>query len=211
MKIVQGNKKLDLSKKDFLGLIITYKRVFLDIGTGDGRFVYKSALNNKENFHIGLDPVSSQFKEYSKKAVRKKLHNILFVVGSAENMPKKLYQSIDEVFIIMPWGTLLQNLVLPSREFVNTLAKLVKPGGKLTIILGYSPEFEPSETKRLNLPKLSKNHLKDNLVKSLKSAGFKNSRIKQIDKDGLKALESTWSKKLAYGNIREMYELTMEK
>jgi tRNA G46 methylase TrmB len=35
---------------------LNFEKNFLDIGTGDGRYVYKSALLNPQSLYIGIDP-----------------------------------------------------------------------------------------------------------------------------------------------------------
>ncbi len=211
MKVVKGNKEFDISEEQYKKLINNYKNIILDIGTGDGRFIYKNALENIEEFYIGLDPSAKQLKNYSKKAVRKKLPNALFVIGSSHNIPKELENTINTLYVILPWGTLLQNLVLPSREFINSLSKLLIANGKTMFILSYSLEFEPSETNRLSLPELSEEHLKTHLMSTMEKERFKNIKIIGMEKGSLKSLESTWGKKLAYGNIRKIFKITAER
>ena len=111
MKIVIGNKKSELSKTDLENLTKKFDKTALDIGTGDGRFIYEKAIKNPKNLYIGIDPAENQLKIYSKKANRKKLQNAIFAIGSIENLPPELLSSIDELYINLPWGTLLEKMV----------------------------------------------------------------------------------------------------
>ena len=56
MKIIKGNKTEEMSKQNFDLLKGGYQKVFIDLGTGDGRFVYKSALAEPNTLFIGIDP-----------------------------------------------------------------------------------------------------------------------------------------------------------
>jgi 16S rRNA (adenine(1408)-N(1))-methyltransferase len=45
--------------------------VIVDIGTGDGRFVYQSARENPRKFYIGIDPNVRPLEKISEKIYRK--------------------------------------------------------------------------------------------------------------------------------------------
>jgi 16S rRNA (adenine(1408)-N(1))-methyltransferase len=206
---IKGNKQIEISRKDLLNLISGYQNVILDLGTGDGRFVYKSALENKDNFWIGLDPSEKQLSVYSRKAVRKNLQNVLFIVGSIENLPNELKNSCQKIFVVLPWGTLLQKTVLPTKTFLKQLNALYKGGHELEIILGFSPDLEPSETERLNLPEISLDYLEKNLLPKYEKADFRLRELSTISKEILKTKETTWSKKLAFAKPREIFLLRL--
>lgn len=199
-----------MSDAEYLNLISSYQKVILDMGTGDGRFVYKNALEKKNNFWIGMDPSEKQLTIYSKKAVRKNLENVIFVVGSVENIPRELEYSCQKINIVFPWGTLLQKTVLAEKNFLKKLGNLYQNDKihELEIILGFSPQLEPSESERLKLPEISISYLERNLIPAYERAGFKMEKIEIISKQELKKIESTWSKKLAYAKTREIFRLT---
>jgi 16S rRNA (adenine(1408)-N(1))-methyltransferase len=209
VEIVLGNKRDKLSREEIMGLSKCYDRTIIDLGTGDGRFVFKNALKNPDNFFIGVDPSEKQLKIYSKKAARKRLPNVIFGLGSLEIPLDDLKNTGDELFVILPWGTLLQNIVLPSRESVKNLSNLLKRGGKLVLVFGYHREFEPSETERLKLPKLTEDYIRDSIVSEFEKYGFKLEALEKIGKKELKRIETTWCKKLSFGKIREIFKLVM--
>src|SRR6266508_1951523 len=45
--------------------------VIIDLGTGDGSFVYQSARRHPDRFYIGIDPQSSAMEKVSEKIHRK--------------------------------------------------------------------------------------------------------------------------------------------
>ena len=75
MRILKGTKISVIDRNEFLKTIGESKRVTIDLGTGDGRFVYQNALENPSNFYIGIDPAASQMEDYSKKSLKRKLKN----------------------------------------------------------------------------------------------------------------------------------------
>ncbi len=211
MVVVIGNKKVKISAGDFRNLAKNFDRVVLDIGTGDGRFVYKNALKNPTTLFIGMDPAEKQLEIYSKKAIRKKLKNALFVVGSIENTPTELFDSVNKIFITLPWGTLLENIVKTNEKLLKNLWGMLKNSDDLEIIFGYVPELEPSETERLNLPNIDADFIKGEFIPSFEKLGFQLKIFTKVEKKELGKTETTWAKKLKFGKERKIYKTTFSK
>ena len=211
MRLVIGNKQKEISEKEVKKITEGFKRVEIDLGTGDGRFVFKNAVISPETLFIGIDPSEKQLEIYSRKAVRNKLKNVLFVVGSVENLPSELFSSANRLYITLPWGTLLEKIVKPTKSKISELAGILKSNGEMEIILGYSPEFEPSETKRLDLPTIDDMLMTNSIVPVFKSCGFELIKLENINKEQLKDVETTWAKKLKFGKDRKIYRLVFKK
>ncbi|MBW6441518.1 class I SAM-dependent methyltransferase [Patescibacteria group bacterium] len=210
MLVVIGNKKEELKKDGFQNLINGYENVVLDIGTGDGRFVYKKALENKTNFYVGMDPAEKQMEIYSKKANRKRLKNCLFIVGSVNNIPPELFSCINKIYINLPWGTLLENIAKGNVNFAEKVHNLLKKDGVLEIIFGYLPELEPSETKRLGLPDISEGENINQILSSFKKL-FEIEEMRELSKKDIGNIETTWAKKLKHGRDRRIYKIILRK
>ncbi len=212
MKSVKGNKTVELSVEDLKEMAAKYAFVHFDLGTGDGRFVYESALRDPNTLYIGADPVEKQLREYSVKSVRKKLENTLFLVSSLENMPV-LKGTADKVSIILPWGSLLGQIVNPSDGAVRKITALLKASGELEIILGYSPDLEPSEADRLELPELSQEYIEDVVARAFIAppGTMKLEKSELFPKEKLMDIGSSWAKKLAFGRARQIYRIKLNK
>src|SRR5262245_25665122 len=83
--------------------------VIIDIGTGDGLFVYQSAKRNPDKFYIGIDASAAALEKISEKIHRKPakggLPNVLFIQASVEDLPSELDGAADEIHIHFPWGS----------------------------------------------------------------------------------------------------------
>lgn len=55
MLILKGTKTVDLSKDELTEIIGQFDRVHIDLGTGDGRNIYKLAINDQNTFYKELD------------------------------------------------------------------------------------------------------------------------------------------------------------
>jgi 16S rRNA (adenine(1408)-N(1))-methyltransferase len=211
VRIVVGNKIKEMKGEEFLKLAESYPNVEIDLGTGDGRFPYKNALLDKDTLFIGVDPSEKQLQIFSKKAVREKVQNLLYLVASFEMLPKELTRVSNKVHVILPWGTLLENIVKPTKDCVNILGELLRVNGVLEIILGYAPEFEPSETKRLSLPPISLGMINDVIIPTFESNYFKIEEFFEMSKEQLANIETTWAKKLRFGKNRKIYKILFSK
>ena len=189
---------------------LNFEKNFLDIGTGDGRYVYKSALLNPQSLYIGIDPALN-LKEYQREINRKKVRNAVLINSSIENFNPEVTDFFDEITIILPWGNLLKYVVTVDTDFFTKIATWLKKNGKIKIIFGFNEELEEKETKRLNLPELNEKEIlfiQSNLshLHDLELAEFKESNFKD-----LKNFETTWAKKLSYGANRKYIHLTLKK
>lgn len=207
MKSIKGNKTVDLSVGEFNELKSKFEKVVIDLGTGDGRFVYKSALTNSKVLFIGIDPAPKQMEEFSKKAIRKKIENVLFIVGSFEILPKELTGCADKLFIVLPWGTLLKAVADPADENVTTLKFLLRPNAEIEIIFGYDSELEPTQTNRLQLNEVDENKI----IHKFENAGFKLLQSSMLSGTEMKKLESTWGKRTSTTSERKIFNLVFQK
>ena len=204
-----------MSRGELLEMVTPFGAVVLDLGTGDGRFVHKAALQNPNNFYIGVDPSQKQLETYSRTSLRKKLANVLYVVASIEMLPQELFGLADTIYIILPWGSLLKAVINPSPKILGDLKSLLKDAendgtkslGTLQIVFGYSQDFEPSETTRLEIEDLDLNKTKEKIVPRYEDGGFKCINLTELGKDELKNFETTWSKKLSFGQDRPLFRL----
>lgn len=211
MRLILGSSTRDITRLDLAELTQKFNTVHIDIGTGDGRFVFKNAIKTQDGLFIGVDPSQAQLEKYSKKAVKTKVNNCLFVLGSIELLPEELYGLATKVTVILPWGSLLSSIALPDSEAPKKLYDLLKESGELEILFGYAQETEPSEVDRLGLENLSLEYVKANVVPNFLNVGFQGVTISPLQKETLKNFDSTWSKKLSFGQERPLFHLKLTK
>lgn len=210
MHVVYGNKTNEISKREYLDIINKFKHVHLDIGTGDGRFVYKSAKEDSNTMYIGIDPSETQLRIYSKKAQKDKLANTLFIIGSIDVFPTEIFNTINSISIYFPWGSLLFNVVTLPNTFIDLLRNICSNDKEtnINIVFGYSPESEPSETQRLGLEDIDLEYIYKNLVPKLALNNFNIDCIKIFNRSDLKNIESSWGKKLTFGKDRPVFNIS---
>lgn len=211
MKLVVGNKLQEITLEQFQKKKKEYREIELDLGTGNGRYIYKKAQENPEKLYIGIDPAEKQLRKYSKKAIRKNLGNALFVLASAEMLPKELVDSADRLNILLPWGSLLDYVANFEKKRIQEILNLLKSKGILRIIFGYNLEQEPTETERLELEKLDKKYVEEKLIPKYENLNLELLEYKKLEKEELRNLETSWSKKLSFGKPRPVFHIEFQK
>jgi tRNA G46 methylase TrmB len=94
----------------------------LDLGTGDGAAVLKSARRDPRALAIGVDTEVSRLYEASAQARKAKLPNALFLLGDASEALHLLRANVDEVRISLPWGSLLRLVLEGEADFAHAVA-----------------------------------------------------------------------------------------
>ena len=129
-------------------LPLTGEGIVIDIGTGDGRFVYESARQNPNKFYIGIDASVQPLKKISEKIHRKPAKggapNVLFVQASVEDLPSELDGVANEVHIHFPWGSLLQVVGKGEVEALKVIRRVCAEDALLEVVTGLDPTRDAS-------------------------------------------------------------------
>jgi 16S rRNA (adenine(1408)-N(1))-methyltransferase len=96
------------------------------VGTGDGAAVLQRARAQPATLAIGVDTNAGNLREAIRKAAKPAhkggLPNALFVVRDATPALEALAGRVDELSIVLPWGSLLRAVLEGEREFALAVA-----------------------------------------------------------------------------------------
>jgi 16S rRNA (adenine(1408)-N(1))-methyltransferase len=119
-----------------------YDQVAVDVGAGDGRFVYRLAREHPEWFCLAVDADAGAMRDASFRAGRKParggVSNARFIRAGLEQMPGALAGLADEVYVLFPWGSLLRGVVIPDRDALRKIARLGRPGARFHLRINAS-------------------------------------------------------------------------
>lgn len=176
MKVRRGKDTLDVSAAESAALLDAWARVLIDVGTGDGRFVYRAAGEQPDTLCIGIDALGDNLERTAFRAARKPARggrrNVLFVIAAADALPPELVGRADAVTVNYPWGTLLQALVAPHEAVLRGLNRLARPGAELTVLINQSVLDDRAYAARLGLPELTDERVATVLRPAWASAGL---------------------------------------
>jgi 16S rRNA (adenine(1408)-N(1))-methyltransferase len=182
--------------------------IVIDIGTGDGLFVYQCARRNPKKFYIGVDSNARPLEKISEKIHRKPakggLPNILFIQAAVEDLPPELDGVADEVHIHFPWGSLLRAVALGEMEVLRNLRRLCSPEALLEVVIGLEPERDRAELERLGLQPLSVEEIDSILAPQYRSAGFEICERGAILPSEWPELLTSWAKRLRGNKSRSL-------
>ncbi len=198
METIRGKQSRDINATELQQLLAGYKNISLDLGTGDGRFVGKSAEQNKKTFFIGVDSCRENLHVYS----RKKLPNALFVIANAQSLPRELSGLASPVSINFPWGSLLEGLLKSDACLLNGLARVTRPCATMSLHLNADAltsagcELESGANQ---------------IECVLEHVGWRIKSRSCLNADDLCQISTSWAKRLAFGRDPRAIRLRFEK
>jgi 16S rRNA (adenine(1408)-N(1))-methyltransferase len=190
-------------------LIGSYERgVVIDIGTGDGGFVYQSARQFPEKFFIGIDANPSVLVKLSEKIHRKPAQggvgNARFVHAAAEELPSELNGVAGEVYVHFPWGSLLRAVATGDEVVLCNLRRICAPQARLKIFMSLDAARDRSEIERLGLPPISPVFLNTVLRPRYEQAGFEILETEMLSDVAWTELRTSWAKRLRDNKQRSL-------
>ena len=148
----------------------------VDIGTGDGLFVYQSARRNPDTFYIGVDANARPLEKVSERIYRRPARggvlNALFVQAPIGELPPELNGIAGEVRVHFPWGSLLKAVAKPEESSLQSLRRLCSPSARLVVIIGLDTVRDHAEMQRLGLALISVEYIDSTLTPGYKTCGF---------------------------------------
>ena len=195
METIRGRKSLEL---DFYGLakrLSGYDHIMMDLGTGDGRYVHYLAENNPGWFVIGMDLCRENLHEHS----RAKLQNMLFIIASAQELPRELNGLISHVTINFPWGSLLEGLLTGDTKLIRGLAYLSRSAPSVDVRLNGGALAEAGWALETGTEQIYNNMI---------GAGWHVNTPVMLNAHALRTFPSTWAKRIAFGRDPRAMELS---
>jgi len=185
---------------------LTGEGIIIDIGTGDGLFVYQAARQNPNKFYIGIDANPTPLRKVSEKIHRKPQKggapNVLFIQSSVEDLPGELDGVADEVHIHFPWGSLLAAVATGAADALSNLRRICSTGALLEIVLGLDPSRDAAELERLQLKPVDVAFIDTVLGPLYLSAGFEIVERGILPEAEWTKFHTTWAKRLKSGKSR---------
>lgn len=178
--------------------------IIVDIGTGDGKFVYELAKEYPDRLVIGIDPSVKSLEKLSAKIYRKPqkggIKNALFVLSGVEDLPEELNGTANQVFINFPWSGLLRGIILVEDKTFGAIRRICQKGAMIDIVFGYDKDIE-----NLDLPELTQEYIENTIKPKLEEKGFSVSEFRIIAPDEIRSFPSSWAKRLSFGKEREFW------
>jgi hypothetical protein len=181
----------------------------IDLGTGDGAAVLDAARHAPTTLCIGMDADASRLREASSRAARSArrggLPNALFLAGDATAIPTALAGHADEITITLPWASLLRAILAGDEPFVVGLARTLKPGGRLRVLVSIEDRDRAAIGESASDPGL------DTFATSLGAAGVEVVERRDATREDLTEIRSSWARRLGIPSRRSARLLVARK
>ena len=185
--------------------------VVVDIGTGDGTFVYQSARQNPNKFYIGIDANVRPLEKVSEKIHRKPdkggAPNVLFIQAAVEDLPAELQDTADEIHVHFPWGSLLKGVASGDINVLQSLRRISRQDALLEVVIGLDPSRDISEITRLGLESFSVEFIDRVLVSRYGDAGFEITERGTLPAGQWPEFQSSWARRLKGTDTRPIIYL----
>ena len=172
----------------------------IDIGTGDGLYVYSAARQNPRKFYIGIDPNPRPLEKVSEKIHRKPAKggtsNVLFIQSAIEDLPDELNGVANEVHVHFPWGSLLRAVIVGDVALLQNLRRICAEDALLEVVIGIDPVRDRSELERLGVQPLTLEIVDTVLGPKYAAAGFQITERRIIAASEWPEFETSWAKRL---------------
>lgn len=206
--VVRAGGAVAIDAREVSALVERYSEVIVDLGTGDGRHVLRTARAQPDALVVGVDPVADAMADSARRAgskpARGGVDNALFVVAGLERLPVALRGLAREVTVNFPWGSLLRAVGWPRPEDLRTVVELIAPGGSLVALLNASAGEASEYADRLDLPPLEdRRHVLEVVVPGWREAGLADVRWQYLGAGERAPYRTTWGQRLVRGSGRE--------
>lgn len=209
MRILHGTKVIEAPPSWRDSIEHDGRPVVIDLGAGDGRWVYDSARGDPARFYIGIDPDADALGESAFRASRKParggVDNAAFVIASVERLPPELTGLAGHIRINFPWGSLLRAFLEPDSARLRSVAALAAPGGSFEIVFSYHPNHDTNAFTGDPLPALEPSYIETVLVPAYHDAGLDVTQHRRLTQDEALAIPSSWGRRLLHARPRDVY------
>jgi 16S rRNA (adenine(1408)-N(1))-methyltransferase len=189
-------------------LPLTGEGVVVDLGTGDGIFVYQSARRNPKKFYIGIDVNVSPLEKISEKIHRKPAKggapNVLFISASVEDLPSELDGIANEVHVHFPWGSLLRAVATGETTPLRNIRCVCASEAVLEVVIGLDPTRDQTELERLGLQPMTLEYIDETLTPRYEAAGFEILERGVLPASDWPEFKSSWGKRLKGSESRPL-------
>lgn len=184
MELIQGKRSQTVDYGRLAGYMVETGDVLLDLGTGDGRFVRKMAIDNPHRLCIGVDACRENLWAASRTAP----HNAIFVIANALALPPELDGVASQITINFPWGSLLRGLL--DGSLIGELQRVAQPHAGLDLRLNAGAPIEAGVAFEAGAATIRH---------ALLCNGWRCDPWRAMNATALRSFPTTWAKRLAFG------------
>jgi hypothetical protein len=130
--------------------------------------------------------------------------NLVLVQAHAEDPPAELVACASRVTVYFPWASLLHAVVGANERGLAGLAALCREGGHIEAVFSHEPARDGAVAE---MPELSASFFADELAARYRSVGLELREAAAISRADVRALPTSWAKRLGFGAERTVWRV----
>jgi 16S rRNA (adenine(1408)-N(1))-methyltransferase len=202
-RVVGKGRSAELPAEELDALRERYGHCAVDAGTGDAHFAYHFASERPDWLVLGLDALDEPMGEIAYRAARKPARggreNLVLLRASIEALPPELHRIADEVHVLLPWGVLLEGIVLARADVIAGIAALARPGALVRVVLNGEIWLDSTPARYEDLPVPTPEYVADVIEPAFGREGIDLGKARYLTGEEAKALPTTWARRLGHG------------
>lgn len=199
MRRVLGARVADLSAEEFEQLRAGRADVLLDVGAGDGKHALAVARARPDALVVALDANRDNMRRAATRAAAKParggLPNAVFVWAAAESLPEEFDGAVNEIHVLMPWGSLLRGMLGADPVILRNLRRVAARGASMLVTLNLHA-WRPPVPEVDGVPEPDPSSAATLLAGVYRAAGWKLTGAAYLTPEQVEALATSWTRRL---------------
>jgi 16S rRNA (adenine(1408)-N(1))-methyltransferase len=208
-RVVGKGRTSEMPASELEALRGAYPKCAVDVGTGDARFAYHLASERPDWLVLGLDVLDEPLGEIAYRAARKAARggrtNLVLLRAAIEALPRELESVADEVDVLLPWGALLEGIVLARPDVVDGIAALARPGACVQVTLNGEIWVDSTPARYEDLPVPTPEYVAEAIEPEFRRRGVELGPARYLTAAEAKALPTTWARRLGHGRAHPRF------
>ena len=209
VRVTGKGRTASIEAEELAELRARFATTAVDVGTGDGRFAYHLATADPGRLVIGIDALDEPMGEIAAKAARKPAkggrENLLLIRAAIETLPPELEHLADEVSVQLPWGSLLEGIVLARDDMLGGLASLCRSGARVVVTLNGEIWLDSTPARYEHLPVPTPEYVDTVVAAGFARVGIRLEPARYSSAAEAKALPTTWARRLGHGRAHPSF------
>lgn len=171
----------------------SFERVAVDVGCGDGKYALRLAQRDPDRLVVGVDPETTRLERTLTTARKRRLSNLLFLGWSMDAPLPVLGHAVDEIHVVMPWGSLLDGVLGGNDTVLSHVLDLGRPGATYEAIVNCRPWDAPASVDaKLSSTPVPTEETLAKLVEVYGQHGWGLDEPRWLDESEARAVGSSW-------------------
>ena len=104
----------------------------------------------------------------------------------------------DEIFVTLPWGSLMRGIILADPAVLAAIASLGRDGARVRMVLNTRIFDDPVPLEARDLPDLTPEYADETLARAFAATGMRIDEARWLTPEEVAALGTTWAKRLSH-------------